>query len=241
MMFRMCRRWRVSALILLASVGVCLQPPSGLAQPAEPVPMKVLRYARYLVAQYDRDGDGRLSPEEWSRMQGDPRAADLDGDGYLTVEELAAYLAEYGARRRIRLMPATVDGALRLPSLLPADDARRGPVLAPPDASQAASEELETLAEAESASSRRFVVPATRLPQGLPGWFRERDLNGDGQVTLAEFAPTGSPAAIEQFRAYDHNGDGVITAREAAAGPRAPTRAAAPADDAPRVKPAPDD
>ena len=236
-------RWSLAAVcapaVMLAAGWICLQPTSCSAQSAEPVPMKVLRYARHLVAQYDTDGDGRLSSEEWSRLPGDPAAADLDGDGYLTVDELAAYMSEYGARRRIRLMPATVETDLRFPSLLRSDEARGDRAAAVDVSLDTAPDEVDEMDEAAAADSRRFAVPASRLPQGLPSWFRERDLNGDGQVTLAEFAPTGSLADIELFRAYDHNGDGVITVAEALAGPRAPARRAQPQRSRDTAPPAP--
>ncbi len=210
--------------VLVAIGGMGAVASSGWAQGTEPVPMKVLRYARHVIARHDTTGDGRLSPEEWENLEGVPASADRDGDGYLTADDLAAYLAQYGARRRIRLMPATVDGAIRLPSLLHAGDWD-------PDSEPGLGGETPAwdeppaepdIPDEERGGARRFTASSGRLPSGLPRWFIERDLDGDGQVTLAEFAPTGSPAAIEQFRAYDRDGDGVITAREALLGP-APT------------------
>lgn len=48
----------------------------------------------------------------------------------------------------------------------------------------------------------------------LPTWFFERDLDGDGQVDMAEFADQWDEQTAEEFAAYDLNGDGVITADE---------------------------
>ncbi len=57
------------------------------------------------------------------------------------------------------------------------------------------------------------MAPST-LPRGLPDWFMERDTDGDGQLTINEFAPDGSAAQRRLFAEYDQNGDGVITPEE---------------------------
>jgi hypothetical protein len=60
----------------------------------------------------------------------------------------------------------------------------------------------------------RFPTARERLPKGLPDWFLEKDVNGEGQVTMAEFATNWTPAEVEKFNRYDLNGDGIITAAE---------------------------
>jgi Ca2+-binding EF-hand superfamily protein len=60
----------------------------------------------------------------------------------------------------------------------------------------------------------RFLMPTERLPQGLPEWFRAKDANGDGQVSMAEFATTWTDALVREFNSYDLNGDGMITPQE---------------------------
>jgi hypothetical protein len=196
----------------------------GFGQGKTPVPVKVSRYAGHLVAKYDADGDGRLQPEEWKRMVGNPAEADLDGDGVIGVNELAGYIADYGAVRRIRLMPSL---AQPFPSLLSEDlvmggsTDRVGQNVAR-STDEPGGDAVEELASrsSEPPSPRRFTVNPSRLPPGLPAWFLRLDGDGDGQLTQSEFAPTGSPAALQEFDAYDHNGDGIITAKEAATGPR---------------------
>lgn len=64
-------------------------------------------------------------------------------------------------------------------------------------------------------ASYRFLAPHERLPQGLPEWFIERDVNMDGQVTMAEFARDWTDEKVEKFFRYDRNNDGVITVEEA--------------------------
>lgn len=50
------------------------------------------RFAESLVRQYDRNRDGRLEREEWQEMRSEHHAADTNGDGLITVDELAAHL-----------------------------------------------------------------------------------------------------------------------------------------------------
>jgi hypothetical protein len=59
-----------------------------------------------------------------------------------------------------------------------------------------------------------FYVRPSRLPPELPEWFVRRDLNGDGQLSLSEFAPNPTQADLDEFARHDKNGDGFITAQE---------------------------
>jgi hypothetical protein len=56
---------------------------------------KYRRYAEMLLKQYDTNHNGVLDREEWSQMRGDWQGADLNGDGKLTVDEIAAHLMGY--------------------------------------------------------------------------------------------------------------------------------------------------
>jgi EF hand len=56
---------------------------------------------------------------------------------------------------------------------------------------------------------------------GLPSFFTTSDINGDGQVTLSEFAGTLTETALVEFQQWDLNGDGIIIARECQAAAKA--------------------
>ncbi len=62
--------------------------------------------------------------------------------------------------------------------------------------------------------SGRFLTPQERLSKELPEWFREKDINGDGQVDMAEFASEWTPELVDEFNRYDLNHDGIITQAE---------------------------
>lgn len=60
----------------------------------------------------------------------------------------------------------------------------------------------------------RFLTARERLPKGLPDWFLEKDMHGDGQITMAEFTDNWTPDKVAEFARYDLNHDGIITAAE---------------------------
>jgi hypothetical protein len=60
----------------------------------------------------------------------------------------------------------------------------------------------------------RFHTGAELRPKGLPDWFIEKDTNGDGQITMAQFATDWTPELVAKFARYDLNHDGIITAEE---------------------------
>lgn len=50
-----------------------------------------LEWAKRLFDRYDKNKDGRLTPDEWSSMITKPDGADSNGDGAITVEEYAEF------------------------------------------------------------------------------------------------------------------------------------------------------
>jgi len=184
----------------------------------EAVPIKVYRYAEALVRQYDRNGDGVLDAQEWQQMHGNPAPADADGDGVITVEEMVQWIVAYGQNRRIRLAvpPIGLSGDSGADEGSPAKSGGGGKTGGSADAAAADKLDAEPdFAELEDARRQaKFYVPSKRLPAGLPAWFLARDEDGDGQLSLSEFAPKPTPADLREFEQYDLNGDGLITAKE---------------------------
>jgi Ca2+-binding EF-hand superfamily protein len=135
---------------------------------------------------YDRNRNGVLEREEWSAFRTDPSAADKNNDGRITRDELAEWMAgQYGGGRRDRGGTSDEAGAGVLVNDRWGD--RR---------------------------SFRTPTPTDRLPDGLPEWFARADRDGDGQVTMSEYAASWSDRVAADFAQFDLNGDGVITAAE---------------------------
>ena len=179
--------------------------------------MKVYRYAETLIRQYDRNGDGVLDPQEWQAMHGKPALADADRDGTITLDELLQRIVDYGQNRRVRLAvpPIGLDADAGADETSPGKTGSGksgGPAV--PAAADDPDAEMDFAELEEARRQTKFYVPAKRLPAGLPAWFLARDDDGDGQLTLAEFAPKPTPAVLREFAQYDLNGDGLITPKE---------------------------
>lgn len=189
-----------------------------------PVSAKILRYIDRLVRRYDTSRDAKLQQSEWKAMRGDPRLADFDGDGIISLEEMARRVARYGYRRKIRLIPKSTEVVTPSPTLLlpmtssatdvKADESK---TTAEPSAAQPTPNVTDQApAKHDFRPGQRFYVSPKHRVQGLPGWFVNRDANGDQQLSMAEFASKASQSDMKEFGSYDANGDGVITAKECA-------------------------
>ncbi len=204
---------------------------SDSRETAATIPAKIRRYAERVVKQFDRSGSGSFKAGEWAALAGDPRQVDAHHDGLITVDELAAYLAKYArlhplheedtAWRHLPQPPAVIFQPVTPADTPPASAAGEqagaaAPSEGDPDAASSANKKTPGKGQGteEARRARKYYVAPSTLPPGLPDWFIERDTNGDGQLTLDEFAPSGSSADRRQFALYDKNGDGVITPDE---------------------------
>jgi hypothetical protein len=225
----LCHNWRSQAVRAAGRTAVAfllaLAVSSGVVAAGEPqasgtISSKVWRHAQRWVERHDTDGDGRLKESEWPTVDG-VGAVDANRDTIVTVDELAQHIADFGTHRKIRLMPAGAGGVVPLPSLLPPSFAGAGrqAVLEGANAAESADEtegpdDLGEHKTPDRSGQRKYFVPASRLPTGLPDWFRKADHDGDGQLTFAEYAELGSPSADKEFARYDRNQDGLITPGE---------------------------
>ena len=204
---------------------------------APPVAAKVVRFAIHFLAQHDANGDGVLQKEEWTNLPGAPQAIDIDGDGTITLDELIRSLAVYGAKRTIHrpnpvetfYQPKVVSSQLQLFRPLTAPPASTSPTPTPtPDGTptddmteeRVADDTMfedttyeDIVADALPPTEKRYYTAPEAL-RGVPRWFIVLDRDGDGQVSLAEFAPNMSPTSLALFGRLDKNGDGFITPDE---------------------------
>ncbi len=145
---------------------------------------------------FDKDKNGVLTKDELTaQFAGNPMDFDRNRDGKLTPQELAVRYAvrREGTEQVQRKKAQEKRGA----------DKQR--------------DRNKTNEQPDLFNGRRSyrVAGARRDPEGLPGFFSDRDANDDGQVTMAEFASDWSDEVVEQFFASDLNRDGVITTAEA--------------------------
>ena len=213
-------------------------PSAALSQALPPAPEKVVRYADIVIQRLDQNGDGILQQDEWKNMPGTPQAIDRDGDGQITRDELIWYIRHYGQTRTIHRTivldlsaPYRFDPANMRLFTRPVWQRAAAPLVVQeegmPDLTEDATEALiaaneeavdedvyqKMLEERQIPSSRPYHVLPEHL-QGVPRWFLLLDKNGDGQVSLAEFAPTLSQAAVMLFNSLNKNGDYFITPDE---------------------------
>jgi Ca2+-binding EF-hand superfamily protein len=190
---------------------------SGGASSGSAIDSRVRNYAAALLRKYDKNHNGQLDREEWSELSGDWKSADLNGDGIITLDELTAWLMNR-SRSRSQSSSSTSSSSSTA-TTTSSSAATTSSTAAPAVTATAASGTATTPATAGGPTnvlrrSYHFLTPSERLPSGLPEWFRRKDVNGDGQVTMAEFSDTWNEAVAAEFAKYDLNGDGVITAQE---------------------------
>lgn len=186
--------------LLVPGFGIETAPPmlSGFGPAAEMMDVVVSeedrKQARETISRYDRDKDGVLKKTELSsRFSGNPMDFDRNKDGRLTEGELAVRYA----RRRESAESARDDDRNRRRDR---GDSRGGEV-EPPDV--------------YGGRKSYRINGEKRLPEGLPGFFTDKDSNQDGQVEMAEFASKWDDGVVNEFFQSDLNRDGVITAEEA--------------------------
>jgi len=163
---------------------------------------RVRRFAEMMLRRYDRDGSGKLERNEWDQIRGDPREIDRDGNGVITRDEFMERVSQYV---RSRMGGRGGDGD-RGGSHRPGGDVE----------------------PTRQKRSYRFLAPTERLPEGLPQWFVAHDADGDGQVTMAEYAGSWTDSKAREFAQYDLNNDGLVTPGECLKAASRPELAAPP-------------
>ena len=86
----------------------------------------------------------------------------------------------------------------------------------PPSGMAASAQGSSALSASDATPTRkptRFLSAREKF-RGLPSWFTNLDTNGEGQITMAQYATTWTPETVAAFNRYDLNHDGIITAEE---------------------------
>ncbi len=177
-----------------------------------------------------------------AKMPGTPQSIDIDADGNITLEELLRHLAVFGQDRTIhrpepppQFFAVKPDAGFLLfkpvaPPPMPSPTTATKPLTETPEADDLAADMTEEAMTADDKplddATYEEIIAGRQIPagkkydtprelyKGLPAWFFFRDKDGDGQVSLVEFAPTLDPASLALFGRLDKNGDGLIGSEE---------------------------
>jgi len=138
---------------------------------------KYLKYSKSLIKTYDKNEDGKLSKGEIKKMRRPPVGADINDDGFVSESELVDSL-----------------------SGVDKDKKSSG------DSKSSSSSSKKTSYRSRSSSSSSRSPTSSSLSK--------LDSDGDNQVQMHEFADSWDDDTVAEFYEKDKNGDGVITAAE---------------------------
>lgn len=154
---------------------------------------KFAKSATDRIKSNDKNGDGILEGDELANL-GMSKRADADGDGKITQPELVKYYRGLSSPASTSSEATTASSSASKSSAAPAGkdgDTRK------------------------FVNSKRKSYRFKTMKERLPNWrFASRDANGDGQVSMSEYARVWTDRTAAEFQRYDHNNDGMITAKE---------------------------
>ncbi|MEX2091623.1 MAG: hypothetical protein WD971_03050 [Pirellulales bacterium] len=149
---------------------------------------RIRKFATDTIKKHDKDGNGILEGDELKDLGASSRA-ETSGDGKITHNELVAFYT-----------PKTASTNTPQPVVQPKVEAKG------PSESAAQRKIVNT-----TRKSYRFKSSKERLK---PWRFASKDTNGDGQVSMSEYARSWTDRTAAEFQGYDKDNDGLITAAE---------------------------
>jgi Ca2+-binding EF-hand superfamily protein len=168
---------------------------------------KYKQYAESLIRQFDKNKNGMLEKDEFSEMKSEHRAADMNSDGVITLDELTAKLQSYssGSSSSSGGSSSSSYGSRNGSSSSSGGTERR---------SWFGSKTGSSTTKPTDKKGYRLSTPTEKLPKGLPEWFLRNDADADGQIAMVEYASTWTDQMAADFLKYDLNSDGYITPEE---------------------------
>jgi hypothetical protein len=170
--------------------------------------MNMTDYAKSLVKQHDNNGNMMLDGDERRELRGRAALADSNNDNVITIDELVAQLSTSSSSTSSSSSRGSEDtsdeSSERRDRERSSFSFRRGDrdrdsegERSSGDSNAAVAKRVFTGSVGGSQTGKddknkrrtyRFTPPAERLPTGLPSWFKSRDANGDGQVSMSEYS-----------------------------------------------------
>jgi hypothetical protein len=165
----------------------------GVLPPGTVPPEVAAEQASRLFRRLDRDGNGKLSPDEMPEsLKNQVATWDRNRDGLIDEAEYTSYFQ--ASLKTVAAGVASGEIPVRQP---------RPPGVTPPQAGS-----VRSTSPSPPAQPRAPAVAAAKVPD----WFLKLDEDGDGQVGLYEWKKAGR--SVAEFLALDLNHDGFIEAKE---------------------------
>jgi EF hand len=159
---------------------------------------RIRKMASDQIEKNDKNGNGILEGDELNNL-GMSRNADKDGDGKITHNELVAFYTPKSASN------STPPAATKPSPSPPAKSTSGGAT-----SSDGGTDSLVIV----DTSRKSYRFKSTKDRQS--SWkFSSKDANGDGQVSMSEYASSWNDRTAAEFERYDKDNDGMITAAEA--------------------------
>jgi Ca2+-binding EF-hand superfamily protein len=196
---------------------------SGGASPADAA-ARMRQLAESLIKQNDKNGDGMLQRDEWGNLRESQQAADANKDGVITVDEFVVHLQSYSAgggwgsrgdrgRGGFGGERGGFGGGER-GGFGEGGFGEGGFGEGGFGERSSSSSSSRTSSKLTARKSYRASPATERLPKGLPDFFLRNDADGDGQISMSEYAASWSDRIAAEFAEYDLNSDGIITPEE---------------------------
>jgi hypothetical protein len=157
------------------------------------------KWATAIVEKHDQNDNMMLEANEQADL-GRSKAADLNKDGVITIDELIAHSSQPTSPAASSAAAASTTTTVAAPSA--------GTSSGDDDGDSTGGDER---AKKGNGKSYRFRSAKDRQAS----WrFKDRDANGDGQVSMSEYSRSWTDRTASEFKRYDRDNDGMITADE---------------------------
>ena len=184
---------------------------------------KYLSYVNSQMKQYDEDGNGKIDGEEFEKVSGILKKADANDDNIITRDEMLAQASgkkpatggsnETGDNDR----PGRVEARSKMAGRRKGADRNFGGDTSDNDSEDRIVRDLRVTGRVAPAENER--VPASdqtvlNRREKADRSFERKDRNGDGHISLTEFASKLTAESIAEFKEMDKNGDGILSPSE---------------------------